>query len=366
MKFKCETKELCEALVGVSRAVYPGSHIPVLQGILFNVDDGQVCLKCYDLEMSITTAIQAVVDRPGTAVLHAKIVCDMVKGLYSDEVSFDLGEDNTVHIVGGITEYHLPSMRAEDYPELPEPGADPAFEIDGAELAGMIQNTIYAVSTDEMKPVHTGEFFAIKPGEVQIVALDGFRLAMANHPVMCDREISVVVPSKAANEVVRLMGEAGEAIRMDVNDQYVVFSNGRYTIMSRLLEGEFLKYDTVIPTTHTTSIEVDVFALEKAITRCSVIITERNKNPLRITFGEDISLQCQTILGRVSDSIDADITGEKVEVGLNYRYLLDALRNARCERVILRIKGPMAPIVMVPAEGDDFLALLLPVRYGSD
>lgn len=367
MKFSCDTKALAEAVAGVSRAVSSTSSVPVLQGILIHAEGFKLELTGYDLEMAITTVVDANVTEPGDIVLPAKLLGDMLRSLPAGESAFESDENLATHISGGITEYDMMGMSAEDFPELPAPGADLAFEIDAAELAGMIGSTLYAVSTDDKKPAHTGELFAIEPGEVTLVALDGFRLAITRHPVTTEREINIVVPAKTAAEVARLMGDSGEPIRIDANRRYAVFSGGAFTVMSRLIEGEFLNYKTVVPEGFKTKVVVDVSAFEKAIERCSIIITERLKNPLRITFSDEgIDIRCQTPLGRVSDKIEAEVEGEKVEIGFNYRYLLDALRYSGCDQVVLELSGALSPVKILPAEGDDFLFLVLPVRFKND
>ena len=150
------------------------------------------------------------------------------------------------------------------------------------------------------------------------------------------------------------------------NRRYVVFSNEKFTITSRLIEGEFLNYKTVLPQEFKTRVEVDVELLESAIGRCAAIISEKIKNPLRLTFTDGIELRCQTAQGKVSDKIDAVIDGETVEIGFNYRFLLDALRNSGCERVVMEISGPLSPVKVLPPEGDEFLFLVLPVRFKND
>ncbi len=367
MKFTCEKKLLADAVAGVSRAVTPSSSVPVLQGILVKADGFKLELTGYDLEMAITTTLEANVTEAGEIVLPAKLFGDMLRSLAAEEVQIESNEALAVHIKSGITEYDLMGMNAADFPELPEAGADRAFDIDAAELAGMVGTTLYAVSTDDKKPAHTGELFAIEPGEVTIVALDGFRLAITKHPVVTDRDISVVVPAKTAAEAARLMGDSGETIRVDANRRYVVFSNGKYTVMSRLIEGEFLNYKTVVPEGYKTRVIVDVPVFEKAIERSSVIITERLKNPLRLKFEEGgIDIRCQTPLGKVSDRVEAQVEGDEVEIGFNYRYLLDALRYSGCDMVVMEISGPLSPVKILPAEGDDFLFLVLPVRFKND
>lgn len=366
MKFTCDKKNLFDAVAGVSKAVTPSSAVPILQGILIRADGFKLELTGYDLEMAITTSIEANVTEPGEIVLAAKLFSDMLRSLSAEEVSVESGDNLATHIKGGITEYDLMGMNASDFPELPAPGADRAFEIDAAELSSMIGTTIYAVSSDDKKPAHTGELFSIAPGELTVVALDGFRLAITRHPVVTDREISIVVPAKTASEAAKLMGESGEAIKVDANRRYIVFSGGGYTLMSRLIEGEFLNYQTVVPEGHKTRVVVDVPLFEKAIERCSVIITERLKNPLRITFGDGIDIKCQTPLGKVSDQIEAEVEGEKVEIGFNYRYLLDALRYSGCDKIVMELSGPLSPVKIMPVEGEEFLFLVLPVRFKND
>ncbi|MFV0353335.1 MAG: DNA polymerase III subunit beta [Oscillospiraceae bacterium] len=368
MKFTCDKKMLAEATAGVSRAISPSSTVPILQGVLLNASGYNLELTGYDLEMAITTKLTVNVTEPGQVVLPAKLFGDMLRNMSGEEVEL-VCDDSTLatHIRSGITEYDIIGMSAADFPELPNPGADPAFDIDAAELASMIGSTLYAVSTDDKKPAHTGELFSIEEKELTIVALDGYRLAITKHPILSDREISIIVPAKAASEVARLTADSGEVVQVQANRRYVVFNGGGYTVMSRLLEGEFISYKTVLPQSCKTRVIVDVNTFEKAIDRCSVIITERLKNPLRVVFADNmIHIRCETQLGRVSDQLEASIEGERVEIGFNYRYLLDALRNTGCDQVVIELNGPLSPVKIMPTEGDEFIFLVLPVRFKND
>ena len=147
----------------------------------------------------------------------------------------------------------------------------------------------------------------------------------------------------------------------------MVFTTAGYTIMSRLIEGEFLNYHNVIPKGSRTSVVLNTKEFIETIERASLIITERLKNPLRISFTEGkVVVRCQTNLGRVVDEFNAQCEGDEVEIGFNNRYLLDALRNARTEQVKLEISGPLSPVKVLPTEGSDFLYLVLPVRFKND
>ena len=182
------------------------------------------------------------------------------------------------------------------------------------------------------------------------------------------KDIRIIVPSKTMTEVAHLLpNDDEEPVYICANRRYVVFMAAGYTIMSRLIEGEFLNYHNVIPSGSRTRVTLDTKEFIETIERASLIITERLKNPLRISFTNGkVVVRCQTNLGRVVDEFRAECEGEEVEIGFNNRYLLDALRNARTEQVKMEISGPLSPVKVLPAEGNDFLYLVLPVRFKND
>ena len=234
-----------------------------------------------------------------------------------------------------------------------------------AQVSGILMRRAY----DEGQYVKQGQLlFEIEPDKLTIVALDGYRLAIVERPVTAVKDIRIIVPSKTMTEVAHLLpNDDEEPVHISANRRYVVFMAGGYTIMSRLIEGEFLNYRNVIPADSRTRVTIDTKEFIETIERASLIITERLKNPLRISFTEGrVVVRCQTNLGRVVDEFNADCEGDEVEIGFNNRYLLDALRNARTEKVRMEISGPLSPVKVLPAEGNDFLYLVLPVRFKND
>lgn len=368
MKIVCLKSVLTEAVNGVSKAVTARSTIPVLEGILLKTDGNHVVLTGYDLEMGITTSIDAQVLEPGEIVLSAKLFGDMVRRLDSDTIEIvSNAETLNTTIKGGITEFDIMGMNSMDYPEMPAPGADPAFTIAGDTLQEMISTTLFAVSQDDKKPAHTGELFVLENSALTLVALDGFRLAICERPVIASREIRIIIPAKTLNEVNKLIGDGNPDVSISANRRYVVFAFDGYTIMSRLLEGEFLDYKKVIPDGYTSRITVETKGFINSIERASLIITERLKNPLRVLFETGkVVVRCQTALGKVIDEFEAETEGDKVEIGFNNRYLLDALRNCGRDKVVFEINGPLSPIKVLPSDGTDFIFLVLPVRFKND
>ena len=368
MKFECEKTLLAAAIDGVSRAITNRAAIPVLQGILLKAEGFALTLTGYDMEMGITTTIECNVLIPGEMVLDAKLFGSMVARMPAGSVHVELDDNGTAVVRGGVAEFEIPAMLAGEYPMLPNPGAENTMTVKCGMLREMIEKTIYAVSQDDKKPAHTGELFVIEPGSLTIVALDGYRLAIIQRDVQCTRDIRIIIPAKTLQELLKIMGGAEDDIKIDANRRYVVFTTNGYTIMSRLIEGEFLNYKSVIPDGCRSKVVVDCKQFIDTIERASLIITERLKNPLRITFAKDkITVRCQTTLGKVVDEFPpVKMEGDAVEIGFNNRYMLEALRNARSERVLLEINGPLSPVKMLPEEGKDFIYLVLPVRFKNE
>lgn len=368
MNIVCDKALLSSAIDGVSKAVTLRSSIPALEGILLKAEGFQLTLTGYDLEMGITTTIEANVRQAGEIVLSAKLLGDMVRRLPSGEINIYTNESGNATIKGGVAEFDILAMSASDYPDLPTPGADHTLTIKASMLRGMIEKTLYAVSQDDKKPAHTGELFAIEEDKLTVVALDGYRLAIVERPVQAEKHIRIIIPAKTLTEVNKLLGDDEDDVHISANRRFVVFNSGNYTILSRLIEGEFLNYANVIPNGCKTRVVLETRDFIDTIERASLIITERLKNPLRILFDASgkVTVRCQTNLGKVVDEFSAQVEGDPVEIGFNNRYLLDALRNARCEKVVLELSGPLSPVKILPEEGEDFIYLVLPVRFKND
>ena len=365
MNIICDKTLLSAAIDGVSKAVTLRSTIPVLEGILLKAEGFQLTLTGYDLEMGIVTTIEANVKEPGEIVLNAKLLSSMISRMPAGQITIQSADNGKTTIQSGVAQFEIQSMAATDFPELPNTGAEETLTIPTGVLRDMIDRTLYAVSQDEKKPAHTGELFEIEPDKLTIVALDGYRLAIVERPVTAVKDIRIIVPSKTMTEVAHLLpNDDEELVHICANRRYVVFMAA---IMSRLIEGEFLNYHNVIPSGSRTRVTLDTKEFIETIERASLIITERLKNPLRISFTNGkVVVRCQTNLGRVVDEFRAECEGEEVEIGFNNRYLLDALRNARTEQVKMEISGPLSPVKVLPAEGNDFLYLVLPVRFKND
>lgn len=370
MKFTCDKNLFSSAIDGASRAVTSRSTIPVLEGVLLKAEGFSLTVTGYDKEIGITTTIEANVLKAGDTVINARQLGDIMHRMPAGTVEIEINEKGLAHIQNGFTEFDIPTFQAADYPELPNPGADPTISVSCKELSDIISKTIYAVSNDEKNPAHTGELFVFEQGELTVVALDGYRLAIVKRQLKCERELRIIIPAKTMQETLKLIGNSeDEQVAVSANRRYVVFSTNQYTIISRLIEGEFLDYKRVLPEKHATRVTVETKPFIESLERSSLVIAERIRNPLRITFDPAvgrITTRCQSAMGRVQDELSASMEGETTEIGFNSAYLLDALRNAKQEEVLMEINGPISPIKILPKEGEDFIYLVLPVRFKND
>ena len=182
-----------------------------------------------------------------------------------------------------------------------------------------------------------------------------------------DTACQFVIPASALNEVSKICGDTDETIEIVQGTRHIMFRIDQTTLITRRLEGEFLNYSQAIPADNPISVTVDRRQLISSIERCSLIITEQQKSPLRCTFGDGVlTLRTATAIGNAHDQCPIQGNGGELEIGFNNRYLLDALRNARTEQVKMEISGPLSPVKVLPAEGNDFLYLVLPVRFKND
>lgn len=368
MKFVCSTADLSEACLNVQRAVSTKTSIPAVEGILIKALGGELILTGYDLELGINTSIKASVEENGSIIINARILCDILRKLPGETVRFESDSRQLANIVSGNAKYSLIGMSAEEYPELPSVSGGYPVVINQGVLKEMVRQTIFAVAVNDSKVVHTGVKFEISQRIIKLIAIDGFRLAVRKEDIDYDgEEISFIVPAKTLSEIMKLMNDDDGVISLGVGKRHIVFEVDGYSVVSRLLEGEFLNYKSAIPLNCSTKVRVNTRDMINSIDRASLIISEKYKSPIKCVFENNlIRLSSVTSLGTASDSVGAQIDGESVEIGFNNKYLTDALRVADTDEVRLELNGPVSPIIILPPEGDSFLFLVLPVRIKTE
>lgn len=367
MKFTCERQKLNEAVLNVQRVVSSKSSIPALEGILLTARENSIRLCGFDLEIGMTTELPADVKETGSIVMGAKLFGDIVRRLPDQRVTVSVDDKQVTQIESGEAKFSVAGIPAEEYPELPRINSEKSISLPSSTLKGMIRQTLFAVAETDAKPVHTGTLFEIGDGKIRLISVDGYRLAIREEPIENAEKNSFVVPGKTLGEVMKLLGDGDEEVELLVGTRHIMFRIGDYTVISRLLEGEFLDYNAAIPESSSTEIIVNTRTFIDSVERVSLLITDRLKSPVRCVFSEQsIKVSCATSIGRANDELSAAVSGDAVEMGFNNRYLLDALRNTECDEVKVQLNGALSPMKVLPKEGNSFLFLVLPVRLKND
>ena len=363
MKFKCDRQKLNKAVENVQRAVASKSNIPALEGILLRAEKNKITLCGYDLDIGITTSVDADIYKEGSIVVTARLFSDIIKRMPEDTLSIETDEKLIIYISGGKADYKIIGISAEDYPELPMTASNEKISIDGKTLKSMIRQTIYAVSDKDENPTQKGSLFEISNNTLRIVSVDGYRLAIRTEDVKYDGEKSFIVPKKSLQEISNLISDDTENISIQAGGRNLTLVIDNYTIITRIIEGEFMNYKATIPSSYTTEVTVNTRKFINTIERMSLLLTERIKTPIKCCFENGIvTTSCNTSKGQANDEFEAEINGDYVEIGLDNKFIIEALKFSETDEVRIRMNGSLKPLMILPSEGENFIFLVMPVR----
>ena len=365
IKFSCEKVLLQSAISVASRAVAPKSSIPALEGLLLHVVN-DVTVSGYNMSTGIRTAVPAEVGAQGDIVLNARLFGDIIRRMPDDIIVFTADDKLTVHVSCGDADVDISGISAADYPELPEVEDEYGISIQQKVLRDMIDQTAFAVSTNEARPVHTGALFEISDMGLTMLAVDGFRLAYRREPIerIMGGAFSFVAPGGALKEVQNICGETDDLASVTLGKRHLLFEVGATQLICRRLEGEFLDYKRAIPRNNPISIVAETKDLIRSIDRVSVVISDKLKSPVRCRFEYDkVYLTAKTGNGEAKDVCAVAGDGAGLEIGFNNRYLMEALRYAPADTVKIELNTGVTPAIIGPTEGEEnFLYMVLPVR----
>ena len=365
MRFTCEKSMLSMGLNIASRTVAQKSSLSVIEGILCRAGHG-VSLTGYNMETAITYCVDAEVTEPGQCILPARLFGDIIRRLPEGPVTVLVDESFKVSIRAGYASFTISAESAEDYPELPDVNTGRPVRIPQNKLKELISGTIFAVSENQGRPIHTGVKFEVEDKAISTIAVDGFRLARRTwHPEEgTARELSFVVPAPGLKEVEKILTDSEDSAAFTLGNKHILFEIGNTTLVCRLLEGDFLDWRKVVPTNCPVKLCAHVGDLASSIERVGLIVSEKYKSPVRCVFGNNVlQLRTTTTIGEAQDRCAIAGDGRELEIGFNVRYLADALKVIPSDEVMLELTNNLSPIVLTPAdEKHDFAYMVLPVR----
>lgn len=365
LKFSCEKALLQLAVNTASRTVATKSSIPALEGLLLEGDD-VLTLSGYNMQTGIRTRLEADIREGGRIVLSARLFGDIIRKMPDDVIVFSADEKFMVTLTCGDARFEILGLSADDYPEMPEVDDEYTFTIQQGILKAMINQTSFAVSTNENRPIHTGTLFEVGINGVTAVSVDGFRLALRREKIekLEGGAFRFVCPGSALNEVEKICEDSEKPITVILGKRHLMFETGSTRLICRKLDGEFLDYKNAIPRNNPIRLTVDTKTMLSSLDRVSVVISEKLKSPVRCLLENgSVIMSAKTGNGEATDVCPVDGDGQGLEIGFNNRYLMDALRFAPAEQVVMELNTGISPCVLTPVDGsDNFLYMVLPVR----
>ena len=368
MRFTCEKSLLVAGLNITGRTVAQKSALTAIEGILCKAGTG-LSLTGYNMETAITYMIDADVSDIGQCVLPAKLFGDIVRRLPEGQVTVVVDENYKVSIRSGYASFTISAESADDYPVLPDVGDGKSIKIPQSAMKELINGTIFAVSENQGRPIHTGVKFEVADGYVSAIAVDGFRLARRTY--YCEnpngRELSFVVPAQGLKEVEKILQDTDENVAFTLGTKHILYQIGDATIICRLLDGEFLDWRKVVPFNSPIKLVAHVSDLVSSMERVGLIVSEKYKSPVRCIFSnQELQVRTNTTIGVAEDRCSIAGDGGELEIGFNVRYIIDALRVIPTEEVCLELTNNLSPIVLTPVDDKyDFSYMILPVRIKS-
>ena len=365
MRFTCEKSMLVTGLNITGRTVAQKSALSAIEGILCRAGVG-LNLTGYNMETAITYQIDAEVSDAGACILPAKLFGDIIRRLPEGPVTVVVDDNYKVSIRAGYASFTISAEPADDYPELPDVGSGRSIRIPQTALKELIGGTIFAVSENQGRPIHTGVKFEVEDDKVSAIAVDGFRLARRTYHTEepTGRNLSFVVPAHGLKEVEKIVSDNDEDVAFTLGTKHILFQMGSATLICRLLEGDFLDWRRVVPTNCPVKLVANVGELASSIERVGLIVSEKYKSPVRCVFSDQVLLlRTNTTIGAAEDRCTISGDGKELEIGFNVRYLADALRAIPSEEVVLELTNGLSPIVLTPVdEKQDYAYMVLPVR----
>ncbi len=366
MKFVCEGITLSDAATTVSKACATKTITPVLECIKLQAENDGLTLSAYDGEISIEKKIKADVLEEGSVCVNGKTFADFVGKISSFEVVIASDEKGIV-IQYADSESYMQSLEADEFPCFLDTNANKDyFEVKENELKELISKTVFCCATDGSRPILKGALIEAKDETLTMTALDGFRMAYAYASfVGGSGEMKMVCPARTLVEISRML-EGEENLKIYADKLLLSVEIRNTSIKSRLYSGEFIKKENIFPVEFLTKVTVKRSELIDSVERASVLIRGDKYNlvTLDIKNGK-IIVNANSELGKIEETVGAELEGKELKVAMNGKYLLDAARALEEEEIVLNFNTPVTPFTLENAESKTAQYLVLPLRTGN-
>ncbi len=367
MKLICNQKLLASKVGICQKAISSKTTIELLKGILLSTKNDTLKLTGYDLEIGIETFTQAEVIEEGEVVVNARLFGDIIRKLPDTFVEIETDKDNNVYINCANSRFKIKGDSAQEFPKLPNVQEEDLYNISQDLLKHMIKQTVFAISQDQTKPVLMGELLEILDGNISLVAIDGYRLAVKSCPIdNTSNSSKVIIPGKALSDVNSLLSTE-EEVRIGFDDKNAIFILDDTKVITRLLDGEFIDYKKLLPREYNSKIKLKTKELLNSVERAALLSQAEKNNLIKLSIRDSVlAITSNTDKGDVYEEVTLELEGDYLDIAFNSRYFLEGLKNIDSEEIYIEFTTNVNPCIIRPADETKYTYLLLPVRIASN
>lgn len=380
MKVILNRQEISDAVAPLMCAVSGKSTLTAVEGILIDArEDGTCIMTTFDLEKGMRITVQAQVEESGAAIINAQKFVQTLRVMEGDFVTLTIDENLQACISSGKSNHRMNALSANDYPAIPRLVTDDGFVVGQSVLKNMLSKVMYAMASNDQRPVLNGCYFRITEGNILAVACDSFKLAKCSANVDMENKnadgselkFSFIIPTKTVTELYKLLrDDERESVRIYMTRKNIVLNIGNLTFFSRLIDGVYIDFDRIILNTHRIFATVNRERMISALERAALVTEEKVAGSVRshvkLQFEENLlKISATSTLGSIYDEVEVEHDGDELLIAFNNRFLIDSLRASDAEKIKISMTSALTSINIEPAqaeEGKEELFMLLPVR----
>lgn len=371
MKLTIKQNKLLEHLNYVIKGISNKNLIPILNCIKFELNEDGLYLMSTDNEIAIKTLIDKSeiesIDEYGTIVVSGKYIYDIIRKLPNDLINIEELVDSKLNIYTSNSSFNLNCNNASEFPDLELEEKSNPITINKRVFKNIINQTIFATSSQESRPVLTGINFKIEKDTLVVTATDSYRLAkkVVSLNNLVEEEVNIIIPTKNLNELVRMITEDDENLEMHIFNNKVIFKLGTLIMLSRIINGTYPDTSKLIPTEFLLTIKVKLDEFYDSIDRASLLTNESDKNTIKLESRNNTIVVSSNIpeIGNVEEKLEVVKDSlEDIRIAFSSKYMMEALKTLDCEEILLMFNGDIKPIIVKNPESDDLIQLILPIR----
>jgi DNA polymerase III subunit beta len=369
MKLSLSTTELLTQLQTATRVASSRASIQALSGVMISAEGDQPLLLATDMEIGLRVPLAGEILDPGSAVLPARLLLEVVRSLPGETATLELRlQEQDVELISGSATFHLRTLRSEDFPSLPEPDAATRMSLPMQAFVETATQVSRSASKDETRPVLTGVLISAGVQELTMVATDSYRLSVKHATLASalDGTIEANVPARALQELARIAQSVDEQdLTISLGQNQIVFELGAIVLSSRLIDGQFPNYRQLLPESVEHELRISSVELADVVRRIS-LLAQKN-TPLRLSFAEgELTVSAQTPdVGEASEMLPIPFSGEPFDIGFNPEFLRDGLDSVESDELVLKLISPLRPGLIESPDGGEFVYLIMPIRLNT-